>query len=693
MRASCLLVLCACLAFGQDESPPELENPSAPSVLPPLEAPPLLHGRLHLTFRGASAFRERQLLDGLASQIQMVEDYGLDEAAAYDVAFYLDSFYRQHGYTQAVTTPRIKGPWELELFVQEGPLAHVGHVLIEGNAAFDSGKIEDYLLGPIRERFPRVRRNSDLPLVESDIFQGADLVRRFYVAEGYLDAIVDPPTIVLDDTAKSGSITLTVHEGLGYRFGNIRFEGPTPLATERMLSEISSQTGGGFTPGRLAAARRALQDLYVADGYFLAEVTSQASLESAQNGVVPVVFSISPGAIHHFQGMTVKGTRRLKDSFLQKRFGHLAGRRYDPSAVNKTFRELMQTGLFRNLQIDPVARGAEEIELQVRVEEANPKEFSLALGYASFYGGSVSLAYSDRNLFGNGRPIRFSLEANQRGFTGEAVYKDPWFLDTHTEFQTRLYALNARLKGYSKDEAGIRPSLTWPLRDNWKAGAFLSAKSVRVNHVDIQPQDLVGPEAYSVLSVGFSQTLDYRNNPSFPTSGFLFATAMDIAPGGLSHISFVRGTAAFSWYLPVTSNSSLALGARAGVIAPLGDSTLPIDERFFNGGATTVRSFSELTLGPKDRAGYPLGGEGFTVFNAEYTFPIYKDLHGAVFGDAGNLVSQAASFGLADMRYAVGAGLRYYLPIGAVRLDYGWNPDPRNGEAVGAFHFAIGVAF
>jgi len=215
-----------------------------------------------------------------------------------------------------------------------------------------------------------------------------------------------------------------------------------------------------------------------------------------------------------------------------------------------------------------------------------------------------------------------------------------------------------------------------------------------VNHVDIQPQDLVGPEAYSVLSVGFSQTLDYRNNPSFPTSGFLFTTAMDIAPGGLSHISFVRGTAAFSWYLPVTSNSSLALGARAGVIAPLGDSTLPIDERFFNGGATTVRSFSELTLGPKDRAGYLLGGEGFTVFNAEYTFPIYKDLHGgAVFGDAGNLVSQAASFGLADMRYAVGAGLRYYLPIGAVRLDYGWNPDPRNGEAVGAFHFAIGVAF
>jgi outer membrane protein insertion porin family len=106
-----------------------------------------------------------------------------------------------------------------------------------------------------------------------------------------------------------------------------------------------------------------------------------------------------------------------------------------------------------------------------------------------------------------------------------------------------------------------------------------------------------------------------------------------------------------------------------------------------------VRSFSELTLGPRDDAGYPLGGESFTVFNIEYEFPIWGDVYGALFVDAGNVVQNAADFGLEEMRYAIGGGLRYNLPIGAIRVDYGLNPSPAPGEAQGAFHFAIGVAF
>jgi outer membrane protein assembly factor BamA len=146
----------------------------------------------------------------------------------------------------------------------------------------------------------------------------------------------------------------------------------------------------------------------------------------------------------------------------------------------------------------------------------------------------------------------------------------------------------------------------------------------------------------------------------------------------------------------------LAFGARAGIIHSLtgesGIDSIPIDERFFNGGSTTVRSFSERDLGPHNN-GYPIGGEFFTVFNVEYTFPIYGELQGAVFIDAGNLLPssenlfEGSSAGFDDMRYAIGAGLRYKLPIGPIRLDYGYNPDQREDEDVGAFHFSFGFAF
>ena len=145
--------------------------------------------------------------------------------------------------------------------------------------------------------------------------------------------------------------------------------------------------------------------------------------------------------------------------------------------------------------------------------------------------------------------------------------------------------------------------------------------------------------------------------------------------------------------------SSIAFGARVGIIHSLTSSgsaeatAIPIDERFFNGGATTVRSFGERDLGPHDNHGHPVGGEFYTVFNVEYTFPIFGELQGAIFTDAGNLLPTSEDIGLNDMRYAIGAGLRYKLPVGPIRLDYGVNPDPRPVEDFGAFHFSFGFAF
>ena len=120
--------------------------------------------------------------------------------------------------------------------------------------------------------------------------------------------------------------------------------------------------------------------------------------------------------------------------------------------------------------------------------------------------------------------------------------------------------------------------------------------------------------------MGVSQTLDYRNNKALPTKGFIATTALDFAPNGIGAVSFVRANARFSYYIQVTTKSSLALGARAGIISPLSDEQLPIDERFFNGGATTVRSFSELTLGPKDRASLPNRGESLQSSMSRMSF-------------------------------------------------------------------------
>lgn len=693
MRAVLLLALATTGAFAQTDAPPD--TASAPDELPALDEParrPPGAPAIDVSFQGATAFPEGRLREAIARPLATIDEFGLDEANAYDCAFFLESFYRQNGYTQAAASAAIAGGNRLRIAVVEGPLTGLGPVTVEGNSAFPTEELTTYLLGPTRERFPRVRELTTLPLVESDLAAGADIVRRLYASAGYLDAEVEPPALRFNRDRTSAAVTLVVREGRAYRLGAIRFVGGMVFPEETLRAEVQRDSAEVFTPGRLAAAERRLTDYHRERGYFTAEVSAEADI-SAGGGDVPVTFAITPGPLYRFDGVTVSGARDVRPDFISRRLARLSGRVYDPKAIDDRFRELIGTGLFRTLNITPEAIGGNLVRLNVTVEEAKAKEFGFGLGYATFDGGIAELSYTDRNLFRSGRPFTASIEATQRGYSGEISYRDPWLFDSDYELRLRLYAANRRLVGYTKQELGFRPELTRRITPHWEVSAFVLAKTVTITDVLIEPRSEVGRERYSVASLGFSQTFDFRNNPTLPTRGWIVTTTFDVAPNGLGDIAFARGTARASYYVPVTEKSTFALGARAGVIGTLSDEGLPIDERFFNGGATTVRSYPELNLGPRDRAGYPLGGEAFTVFNAEYTFPIWGDLQGATFADAGNVVPRAADFGLSGMRYALGAGLRYNLPIGAIRLDYGWNPAPAPGDAQGAFHFAIGVAF
>ncbi len=304
-----------------------------------------------------------------------------------------------------------------------------------------------------------------------------------------------------------------------------------------------------------------------------------------------------------------------------------------------------------------------------------------------------------------------SAEISQRSYKGEILYEDPFLFDTDFSFKNRLAAFTFDYDGYSKFEIGDRVELSRKITKQYEAGLVFAARHVDVTQTSIAERFL-GRTSYFVDSLGFTQTLDLRESPLVAPRGLLINNTLDVASTVFgSEIQLIRGTGRIAYFLPFGpksltpgvvedqtvpplkrwfEQSSLAFGARVGPDEP---TTLPIDERFFNGGATSVRSFGERKLGPQDPKGNPIGGEFFTIFNVEYTFPIYGELQGALFFDAGDLLPTSEEPGVDDMRYGLGGGLRYQLPIGPIRLDYGWNPDRAPGEDFGAFHFSFGFAF
>ena len=705
LAASGLLVFSAAAPGAEPDPTPVLAPPPTPAPEERSETNRGASGRVE--FLGAKSFRPAELEKALEDSLNELRQRGLTPPRADDTAFYLGAFYRKQGFPDAAVDWELRGR-TLLLRINEGPRTFLRELLLSGQHALSRETLFDYLLGASPERL--ASEPTSFPYVQADIQAGAERIRALYHAEGFLDASVENPQVEFFPDRGGARVSIAITEGERYAFGPVTFSGSSLFDGEELTAQIEGERAGPFTPDKALALQRSLQHFLRSRGYYDAQVELAADPKKAVQQKVPVSLVLKPGALYRFHGVEVikDGSAdmraRLRADFFPKRFAAIQGEAYSPARIDEAYRDLLHTGLFRTLRITPRPQPDHSIRLEVLSEEAKAREMGFSVGGSSYEGLELGLRLGDRNLFGTGRPLTFSLDtsrsvnsSNSRNtgrsrVRGELLYVDPWFLETKYNLRARLFAQGRSEIGYSKEEQGIRADLGRKLTDKIELAAFLQLKNVKIpeSKPGITQPDL-GPTSYQIGSVGLTQNFDFRDNPINPTKGWIVTGAFDLNSVN-GDLSFSRGTLRGAYYAALPLNLQLALGARMGLIAPLlGD--VPLDERYFNGGSTTVRSFTERTLGPKDSQNYPVGGELFTALNAEVTFPLVGALQGAAFFDAGNVLKEASSNVVEDLRYAFGLGLRYRLPIGPLRLDYGRNPNPRAGERNGAFHFTFGFAF
>ena len=680
-------------------------------------------GNVTVTFQGVTAFPEGDLRDALAEPLDTLQRSGVNRATGDDAAFFLELFYRKNGYADASASFTVLGGNALRLEIKEGPRVVLGDVNFTGNRAAPDATLREYVVGPTRERFPKGK--TDLPYFQGDVDKGLDLIGRYYLSEGYLDAKVSPPAVEFTQGHTRADLAIAVAEGREYRFGAVTLTGPLAYPEPEVRGVIADQIAQPYTRPRVDSMARKLEQFYKTRGHYQAAVTAVSDPNQADaGGRIPATFVVNPGPVFRFDGTTVRGTDRLKPQFLKNRFAKLTGETYSAARLDEVYQQMLRTGLFSLLQVNPVPQDDGTLRLDLDVKEAKARDFGVSLGYGTYEGPILGLELRDRDLNGTGRPLSLTLDYSTRTLLGDLTYRDPYLFETDNELRLSLTAQSRNLDTYTKQEEGFIAELTRPIGKKLRLTAFVQAKHDDLSNFQADPAN-IGTVSYNVTSLGGSAALDLRDSPVTPTRGFYATVSADTASrafGGT--LDFVRGTFRASYLQPIGKKFSLAAGFRAGVVAPYGNTqtidgnsrryqfrdddpktppisipknVFPIDERFFNGGATSVRSFAERQLGPQDiRYNNPIGGQAYTVFNVEGQFPIVNglpDLRGAVFVDAGNLLPRARDFGVDNLRYAIGLGIRYNLPIGPLRVDYGVNPNPRHGEAIGAFHLTFGLAF
>jgi outer membrane protein assembly complex protein YaeT len=618
----------------------------------------------------------------------------IDPTTADDAAFFLREHLRGMGFPEADVTYDFRDG-ELVFSVNEGPRFQLGRVTFSGDAVIPSERMHDIVFAAMRQ-FTRTPFGA-LRYVYGATEEAAAQLAMALVQEGYLDASVVPSASF---AARFVDVDFEVVSGQRYRVRSIRVSGEVPTELARRVREGE---GRPYRPGAETLARAALFDGLRRKGFFNAEVAEHIELDPA-SGSVDIVLDATPGPPFRFGTVRVEGNVATRTRAILSRLGIVPGALFDASRLDEGTSRLWFTGAFSDVDAETESGPGETVEVTVAVTEARAKQLSATVGYGQWERGIAQLSYVDRNFFGTLN--RFAIEGviSSRTYGGTGSLSTPSLFNTDATGVLGGFYLRRELPAFRSTFYGVSVAIErtaqtanltgWRLAYTWKV----------VTDSEVFADDALDGALlnYTLGSVSLRQTLDRRNDSTVPTSGYLLDYEGTLASEVLGgEVSFGKLNAQATWYLPFRKPTPerplvpfLVLNHKAGVILPFGGTTeIPVQERFFLGGPDSVRSFQFDGMPPRDEDGTPTGGLAYLLGNAEVQWPVWRNIFAVGFVDVGNLATSVEDFMMENTRVAVGLGGRLYTPVGAVRVDYGYNLIRRDGDPIGAWQIGFGFTF
>lgn len=670
------------------------------------QAPPL-----DVEFAGNTSFAVRELLDVTSRTLRGYARSQWKRSVIDDAASELEDFYRDQGFPRARATyelsERPEGRDRAVFRVDEGPRAVLAALEFEGNASRPASELAPLfewpgpagLGGALTGALGRVLGDGTRWYSERSARRGAREIERSYADRGWTDCVVDAPEVVFDASGTRAEVTVHVREGIRYRLASVAVEidGASGLDAELVRGAWAGDVGKPFDERTRVEIGGRIEQLFADRGYpdVRAELASRAA---TTEGAVSLVFRVTPGPLVHVGDVTLRGNDSTQDRFVKSRIALRRGGLYTRAHERETLADLYRTGLFETAELHwtPAADGVRDLEVELK--EAPSLETWLEPGYGSYERARVSAGLRERNLFGTGRAFLVDGTAGALAWNGRGSLVDPWTFGRDTTAELSVFGGQREEPSFQRTELGSRIQLTRSLGEHWEGSAAYQYKFSGIDEVDVDA--LLDPaltDDVDISSVTAALAHDTRDLVFDPTRGESSRASVEVATAVLgSELDFVRVRASHTSLVRLHEDETLlAIAFRTGWIVPTGGTQeIPLQERFFNGGESTVRSFREDHLGPRDADGTPIGGEAYNVLSAEIRQRLGGRWRAALFVDAGNVVTDHSDyFELRGVRYGVGVGLRYSLPIGPLRLDAALNPDPEAGESDGAIHLSLGLAF
>ncbi len=631
----------------------------------------------------------RDLLFAARRELAAFQSKGRRAADLSDAAYAMEQLLRREGFAHAeVRLDAERGRLEID----EGPKALLGPITFSGE--FTRGR--EQLLAFFVFKKSSLLKSSDPVFDLAAVEERVGDLETSYLREGYYRVAVGPAKVSWSEDKTVASIDIPVREGPRFQVTEVAIEG---VPDDALREELDSKLRMAWYSARLPAEAEALAVARLrARGHL--DATASSGTEIAEEGAtVAVRLVVTPGPVHRMRGLKTEGLDRTRPRFVRSRMRVEKGEALEQGKIDGTIDDLYRSGLFRTVRARHERAEGEgtpvDSDLVIAVEELLARSVSFTAGYGSYEQLRGGVRYEDRNLFGLGRLLDVELTGSLKGFGALARVSDNYIFGPANTLRLSTSFLTREEPTFQR--TGTRLDLS--LEHRFDGPFTLTGGYV----FDAQEATEVTGGVAGAEEEGFIRTAglfaalerDTRDNRLLPTAGSLADVGLFwSAPSFGAELDFVELRLSASRYRRLGDRTVLALGARFTTREILdGRPTLPVAQRLFLGGESSVRSFYQDELGPSNAAGEPLGGLTAAEAHVELRVRTWRDLHVAFFYDIGTVGE--GSFDLpGPPGHAIGIGLRYYLPVGPVRLDFGYNPGSLfAADDEFAVHFAFGFSF
>ena len=629
--------------------------------------------------------------DDLKKEIKLKERSNYDETVIGADVQRLLTIYQRKGFFGTKVNPkkielddnRVNVVYE----ISEGHPTYISDIDFTGNEHFSSRTLRGEILS--REHaWWRFMTQFDV-FDEDRIQYDAQMIRQFYLRNGYVDANVISTQGRFTPTREYYSVTFNIFEGEKYEFGKLTIDNPFPdVPTDELYDVVKMDEGDTYNIDKVDETLSSLRGKVADYGYAFISVEPIPVKDDA-NKTISLQFKIEKTNRIYLNSINILGNVRTFDNVIEHSLPMRAGDPFSLQTIEEGRQNLMHTRYFKNVQMVPSRiADANMMNLDVRVEEQPTGELSGGFGWSNINGWMVDAGITESNFMGRGQIVQIKGSVAQYQKQALFSFTEPYLfgraLSGGFDVAYTMYDYK-KLTGYDYDRDSLTVSgrLGWKLTDHWSQNMRLSA-AFDQNSDPQQGNGMVHARLYS-LGTNFryyNLSTNFEQNTHTGLVGNIGVTYTGFG-GTSTYMRYYGDATAMVNFLD--DRWQLKTSVEGGYLQPLEDSYIPRVYRYFLGGES-LRGFDVAGVRRISQNSYSLGGlwkvNGTTQLNFPIFIPDEYQVKGFVFTDYGILGEPDIPANHPEQDYlkdtgtgwrtSAGFGIYWNTPMGPMNFSWGW---------------------